>query len=97
MKTNREIMKGFQEQWHSGRLFTEAQVLVLMGHARSEGKKEAEGETDNNNPLLQCPYTKTACINLDTSGCTPLCDCSECPNNELNSDAPFETDHEYYD
>jgi hypothetical protein len=38
--TDKEILKGFQEQFQTGRLLTESNVLVLMGYARREAKKE---------------------------------------------------------
>jgi hypothetical protein len=38
--TDKEILKGFQEQFNTGRLLTESQALVLMGMARGDARKE---------------------------------------------------------
>jgi len=43
MKTDKEILKAFQEQFNTGRLITESQVLVLMGMARDEERLRAQG------------------------------------------------------
>jgi hypothetical protein len=37
--TDKEILKGFQEQFQTGGLFTESNILVLMGYARGDAKK----------------------------------------------------------
>ena len=36
MKTDKEILKAFQEQFNTGGLLNESQVLVVMGMARGE-------------------------------------------------------------
>ncbi len=38
------MMLAFQEQFNTGRLFTETQVLVLMGYVRGEEKKRLAAE-----------------------------------------------------
>ena len=38
--TDKEILKAFQEQFQTGRLFTESNVLVLMGMARGEERRK---------------------------------------------------------
>ena len=43
MKTDKEILSAFQEQFNTGRLLTERQVLVLMGMARGEERLRARG------------------------------------------------------
>jgi len=40
MPTNKEIMLAYEEQFNTGKLFTETHVLVLMGYARGEARKE---------------------------------------------------------
>jgi hypothetical protein len=40
MKTDKELLEGFRTQFNTGHLFTESQVLVLMGYARAEARKE---------------------------------------------------------
>lgn len=44
MKTDKEMMLAFQEQFNTGRLFTETQVLVLMGYARGEERRQLATE-----------------------------------------------------
>lgn len=39
MATNKQLLKGFKSQFNTGRLFTEAQVLILMGYARGDARK----------------------------------------------------------
>lgn len=36
--TDKEILKGFREQFSTGRLLTESNVLVLMGYARGDAR-----------------------------------------------------------
>jgi hypothetical protein len=50
MKTDKEIMKAFQEQFNTGRLLTESQVLVLMGYARAEEKRKLQVKDRNEKP-----------------------------------------------
>lgn len=40
MPTNKEMMLAYQEQFNTGKIFTEAHVLVLMGYARGEARQE---------------------------------------------------------
>jgi len=42
MKTDKELLKAFQEQFNTGRLFTESNVLVLMGIARGEERRNKQ-------------------------------------------------------
>jgi hypothetical protein len=40
MPTNKEMMLAYEEQFNTGKLFIEAHVLVLMGYARGEARRE---------------------------------------------------------
>lgn len=40
MPTNKEIMLAYEEQFNTGKLFTESHVLVLMGYAKGEARRE---------------------------------------------------------
>jgi Icc-related predicted phosphoesterase len=37
--TDKEILKGFQEQFQTGGLLTESNVLVIMGYTRGDARK----------------------------------------------------------
>ncbi len=51
MATDRELLEGFKEQFQTGRLFTESQVLVLMGYARGEEKRQkTKGKRQKHEP-----------------------------------------------
>ena len=45
MATDKELLIAFRDQFSTGRMFTEDQVLVLMGYARGE-EKHAEPYPD---------------------------------------------------
>jgi hypothetical protein len=76
MKTNKQLLNAFREQFNTGSLFTETQVLVLMGYARSEGKKEAPDCKPKKQ--FMCESTGVECPNVDTSGMTQTVECSDC-------------------
>ncbi|OGX23350.1 MAG: hypothetical protein A3K54_00095 [Omnitrophica WOR_2 bacterium RBG_13_44_8] len=40
MPNNKEMMLAYEEQFQTGKLFTENHVLVLMGYARGEARRE---------------------------------------------------------
>jgi hypothetical protein len=83
MPTDKEIMKAFQEQFNTGGLFTESQVLVLMGYARGDERRKITGENEaKENPPYKCPYTRKSCPYVDTSGPGKTRECYDCENME---------------
>ena len=69
MKTDKEILKAFQEQFGTGRLFTESQVLVLMGMARGEERRRAQDSgrrAEPENVCLACGHMNE----VDCNTCT---------------------------
>lgn len=65
MKTDKEIMVAFQEQFNTGRLFTESNVLVLMGMARGEERRRAQGTGRREEPENVC----LACGHMNEENC----------------------------
>jgi hypothetical protein len=46
MATDKQLLIAFRDQFNTGRMFTESQVLTLMGYARGEAtKQESPGIT----------------------------------------------------
>jgi hypothetical protein len=82
-KTNKELLIAFREQFNTGYLLNEGQVLVLMGYARGEGRKETANELPVKGARVQfeCEYTGIECPHLDLSGMDKLIDCKECDLN----------------
>ena len=86
MKTDKVIMSAFQEHFNTGGLFTEKNVLVLMGMARHE-ERSSIASTISKRPVksvmdYQCPYTEESCIKLDSLDMTKI-DCRRCKNYEI--------------
>lgn len=80
--TNRELLVAFEEQFNTGRLFTESQALVLMGYARGEGRKEnAITRHGRGKKEFLCQYSDTECIHLDLSGMDKHIECKDCDMN----------------
>ncbi|HLN56107.1 MAG TPA: hypothetical protein VK207_08945 [Bacteroidales bacterium] len=77
MKTDKELLEGFRTQFNTGRLFTESNVLVLMGMARGEEKK-VPGKVQ-----FECPITKSSCIHIDTGDMSKSVDCTDCEVSNL--------------
>ncbi len=70
MKTDKEILKAFQEQFNTGKLFTESNVLVLMGMARGEERRQAtvdrQPEKEPENVCLACGHMNEESCNTCT-------------------------------
>jgi hypothetical protein len=77
MKTDKDLLKAFQEQFNTGGMFSESNVLVLMGMARFEERK-ATGSVSI--PFLNCRITRSGCIHIDKTK-----ECSECSVQDLIS------------
>lgn len=80
--TDKELLDAFREQFNTGHLYTESNVLVLMGMARGEERKIAQGSGHRaqGKSILdyQCPYTEESCIGIDTGDMSKI-DCRSCP------------------
>ncbi len=57
MKTDIELIEGFKANFVHGRLFTEAQVHMLIGWARGEARKEIMSKIPNME-LLQAEFSE---------------------------------------
>lgn len=65
MANDKELLKAFREQFNTGHLYTESQVLVLMGYARGEARKELRAPEPDTNKWSVCD----ACGLWDTGDC----------------------------
>jgi hypothetical protein len=84
MATDRELLKAFREQFNTGGLFTESNVLVLMSYARGDERKLNKGKSDVSvfHAPYQCPYVNRifSCPYVNTSGGHISKECYECEN-----------------
>jgi hypothetical protein len=55
MATDKELLDAFKDQFSTGRLFNETQVLVLMGHARGEERSKPKPEKE---PIEETEHDK---------------------------------------
>ena len=49
--TDKEILKGYQEQFNTGGLLSESHVLVLMGYARGDARQMLKGLLPTENDI----------------------------------------------
>jgi hypothetical protein len=68
MKTDKDLLKAFREQFNTGGMFSESNVLVLMGMARGEERKaQGTGHRAQGKP---CHITGGSCIHvIECSNC----------------------------